>query len=466
LRSISVVIPLWNELDLTRECVRGLSEARAKHGTPHELILVDNGSTDETGDWVEAQQNASDWIRARRLPENLGFAGGCNAGLELATGEYVCFLNNDTLLPMALFERLMSATLRAPNVGLVAPVSNYVKGRQLLEIFADESADDVEQIQARLDAQSARVVEDSPQVAGLCVLLRRELMQEIGGFDERYGLGNYEDDDLCLNIRSRDLRILIARDAYLFHHGNRTFRALGVDYEEQLKSNKELYESKWRDCELFELERAIERQDASAAKRILSNAQIERSHGIRRAEALCAELEGDFAVAAELWLDYLRVCPSDSEAHIHQALCLIRDGHEAAGRHALAVAIGTHCHDSLSAASAMTQLAEHELKSGQLALARDDLADALQLRPDFVPAINLGGVIALETSDYDACIQLIEPWLHKDDEALHANIGIAYFHTGRHDEALRAFERGSELGGEDSASHRNLVQLRAHLAGG
>jgi GT2 family glycosyltransferase len=238
LRSISVVIPLWNELDLTRECVRGLSEARAKHGTPHELILVDNGSTDETGDWVEAQQNASDWIRARRLPENLGFAGGCNAGLELATGEYVCFLNNDTLLPMALFERLMSATLRAPNVGLVAPVSNYVKGRQLLEIFADESADDVEQIQARLDAQSARVVEDSPQVAGLCVLLRRELMQEIGGFDERYGLGNYEDDDLCLNIRSRDLRILIARDAYLFHHGNRTFRALGVDYEEQLNPTR------------------------------------------------------------------------------------------------------------------------------------------------------------------------------------------------------------------------------------
>src|SRR3954463_12674570 len=88
---VTIVIPVWNEWELTRACLDSL---RPTLGVRDEVIVVDNGSKDGTAKGLARYP----WVRTVSLPENLGFAAGCNAGAAVAGGAVVVFLNNDTLL--------------------------------------------------------------------------------------------------------------------------------------------------------------------------------------------------------------------------------------------------------------------------------------------------------------------------------------------------------------------------------
>ena len=89
--NLSVVVLAWNKLELTRRCVDSI---RSGTSGDYELIVVDNGSTDGGAEYATA---AAD--KAVINSENLGFAAGNNSGLAVATGTYVAFVNNDTVLP-------------------------------------------------------------------------------------------------------------------------------------------------------------------------------------------------------------------------------------------------------------------------------------------------------------------------------------------------------------------------------
>ena len=91
-------------------------------------------------------------------------------------------------------------------------------------------------------AGTAKKVE---RLTGFCLLARREVLDQIGGFDERYGLGFFDDDDLSVRARQAGFVLLLAEDVFIHHFGNRTFQALGVDCRAQLKSNFAQFKAKW-----------------------------------------------------------------------------------------------------------------------------------------------------------------------------------------------------------------------------
>ena len=227
----SIVIPAWNEWELTRACLESLRPTMK--GTD-QVVVVDNGSTDGTA----AGLARYGWVTVLTQTENLGFAGGCNAGASVATGDVVVFLNNDTLVPARWLDGLL-APFADETVGATGPRSNFVSGPQVVPDVPYD-ARRLGQVQAFARAWRQRHSGQTTEVlrlVGFCLAVRRDLFEGLGGFDEGFGLGGCEDDDLCLRLSAGGHRLLITHDTFVHHHGHRTFEGNGVDWFDLQQSN-------------------------------------------------------------------------------------------------------------------------------------------------------------------------------------------------------------------------------------
>src|SRR5262249_3565891 len=131
-----------------------------------------------------------------------------------------------------------------PRVGLVGAVTNYASPPQQVPIDYQDLGG-MADFAARRRREFARKALEHPPPSGLCLLARREALERAGGFDERYGLGFFDDDDLCLRVREAGYRLLVALDVFVHHFGSRTFRALGVDCGRQLAENFGRFKRRW-----------------------------------------------------------------------------------------------------------------------------------------------------------------------------------------------------------------------------
>jgi GT2 family glycosyltransferase/tetratricopeptide (TPR) repeat protein len=240
----SVIVLCCNEVAYTRLC---LESVLARTRPPYELVLVDNGSTDGTPDYLEE-------VRTRPGPErvvvvrnehNVGFPAGCNQGLAAARGEYVVFLNNDTVVTAGWLDGLVRWALHDwPHVGMVGAVTNFSRPPQQVEAGYDgpTGLPAFAERRRREFAGQALVVE---RLTGFCLLARREALQKAGRFDEGYGLGFFDDDDLSVRVLRAGYKLLAAQDVFVHHFGSRTFTALGVDCPAALRENYEKFRGKW-----------------------------------------------------------------------------------------------------------------------------------------------------------------------------------------------------------------------------
>lgn len=235
---VSIIVLAWNELPYTKECVASI---QASTRPPYELILVDNGSTDETLEFFRTVPGAK--IVANG--SNLGFAGGNNRGILAATGDYIIILNNDTLVTDGWLDRLVACAEGDPAIGIVGPMSNYVSGPQLVP---DASYADYPALQAYAREFYERHRgrrSDTNRLVGFCMLIKREVIARIGLLDESFGLGNFEDDDYCLRARQAGFRLVIAGDVFIHHFGSRTFFGQRVDFEAAMRHGQEVFQRKW-----------------------------------------------------------------------------------------------------------------------------------------------------------------------------------------------------------------------------
>ena len=237
----SIVILTRNQIGYTRMC---LDSIRARTDEPYELVVVDNGSTDATLDYLRSQDD----VQLIENPDNRGFPAACNQGIRAASGKQILLLNNDVIVTTGWLRRLLRALHSDPNIGLVGPCTNNISGPQqvpgsyhdlaCLDGFAWEWGKTHDQ-----------VLEDLDRLVGFCLLIRRSLIERIGLLDERFGLGNYEDDDYCRRARRAGYRTVFARDAFIHHFGGVTHRAEGIDHAALLARNEQLYRDKWENSE-------------------------------------------------------------------------------------------------------------------------------------------------------------------------------------------------------------------------
>jgi len=240
-RPITIIVPAFNQLACCRQCVE--SVCRHTAGRPYRLILVDNGSTDGVGEYFESVPGAV----VVHSETNLGFAAGVNLGLERAEG-HALLLNSDTIVPRGWLDVLERALCCEDDIGLVGPMSNCVSGPQRIPGLEFGSLDDINAFAARLATDHAGQYEDVDRLVGFCLLIREEALRQVGRFDEAFGLGNFEDDDYCLRVRRAGYRLRMARDAFVFHYGSRTFLGMGIvgdRWSALMTENQRHFARKW-----------------------------------------------------------------------------------------------------------------------------------------------------------------------------------------------------------------------------
>ncbi len=218
-RPVTVVVLCWNRWDLTRRCLDSIRAHTDLESA--EVLVVDNGSTDETPEALAAYT----WVRTLRNPSNLGFVRGNNSGLAaVPPGSDVVLLNNDVLVEQHdWLERLQECALSAPDVGVVGCRLTMPDGR-LLHAGTYVLPDTLwgQQIGAG-EAEVGQYAADRT-VEGIvfaCAYLRRELLDRIGGLSEDFH-SYFEDTDYCLRAREAGFRSVCCGSVTLVHdeHGS------------------------------------------------------------------------------------------------------------------------------------------------------------------------------------------------------------------------------------------------------
>ncbi len=217
---VSIIIPAYNGLSYTRQCLQALWQNTS--GIPYEVIVVNNGSTDETGDFL-AQTGTGVKVIANQA--NLGFARACNQGAGAARGQYLVFLNNDTIPQRGWLAALVAVVRRDPRIGVVGSKLLYPDGRVQHAGVAirRERPLGTQHIYKGCPASVPQVNKerDFQVVTGACMLVRRDLFKVLQGFDEVY-VNGYEDVDFCLRVRQAGWRVVYTPRSVLIHYESAT----------------------------------------------------------------------------------------------------------------------------------------------------------------------------------------------------------------------------------------------------
>ena len=221
---LSIVIVNYNACDHLVNCLQSL--VRDRPDIEHEVIVVDNGSTDQSADRVRTSFPS---VRLVALPQNVGFAAGNNAGIRASRGDLLLLLNNDTLVPAGAIDSLVRALVAHPGAAIAGP--RLVAGDGHPELSFGPMISPLGELRQKLTtllhrrgvgAVSSWVDRETRRehyvdwVSGACLLVHRGDAEAVGLLDERYFLYT-EDVDFCAAIRARGRRVLFTPAAEIVH---------------------------------------------------------------------------------------------------------------------------------------------------------------------------------------------------------------------------------------------------------
>lgn len=226
--TISIVIPLYNQLAYTRGCLESLATTIPSNT---EVVVVDNASSDGTAEYLKTIENVVIISNA----VNRGFAGACNQGIQAATGEWIVVMNNDVILSSGWLEGMLLAA-GARQLDMVSPA---IREGALNYPFGPYAAE--------LTGRMKHVVRLG-QVNGICFMAHRRVFETIGVFDENFHIGQYEDKDLFLRARKAGFRLGTVGAAFIHHFGSITQKSLGVRRQarDYALANKAYFIRKWK----------------------------------------------------------------------------------------------------------------------------------------------------------------------------------------------------------------------------
>jgi len=210
---VSIIIPVFNQVGFTLRCL--LSLCRHRTEVPFEVIVVDDGSTDDTVPRLSAIGN----LRLIRNAENQGFVRSCCSGAAQARGECLVFLNNDTQVQPGWLDALSGTFVQRPDAGLVGSRLIYPDGRQQ-EAGAILSADGSAWNYGHLDdpyKPRYSYLREADYCSGAALAIPRALFERLGGFDQDFAPAYYEDADLAMRVRAAGYRVYYQPAARVVH---------------------------------------------------------------------------------------------------------------------------------------------------------------------------------------------------------------------------------------------------------
>jgi O-antigen biosynthesis protein len=256
----SVIIPVFNKVEFTFQCLRSL--LREIKGDDTEIIVVDNGSTDETRELLSHFEGL---VRVVENELNRGFVDACNQGAEVARGRLLVFLNNDTFVLPGWLDALVETVERDPRAGAVGSLFLYPEGRiQEAGAIVWSNGEAFHYGWGRSpDDRRFTFAREVDYCSGASLLIRKELFERLGGFDRRYAPAYYEDADLCMGVRSLGYKVIYQPHSRLVHYEGATAgRDTRTGFKQYQVINREKFYEKWRDT----LAREHQAEDPSRAE--------------------------------------------------------------------------------------------------------------------------------------------------------------------------------------------------------
>ncbi len=235
----SIIILTYNNLDKTKDCIESIRKYTDKDS--YEIIVVDNNSTDDTKLFLEEQDD----IKVIFNESNVGFPMGCNIGIANAEETYdILLLNNDTIVTKNWLSNLKKCLYSDEKIGAVGAVSNNGANLQGVD-FTYNNFDEMQNLASKNNISDVKKWEEKVCLIGYCLLIKREVMDQLNGLDEGYTPGYIEDNDLSLNIIKLGYRLMLCHDSFIHHYLGTSFRKDENKFNKIILKNRDYFEKKW-----------------------------------------------------------------------------------------------------------------------------------------------------------------------------------------------------------------------------
>lgn len=247
----SIVILSYNTLVYLRFCIE--SVRRYTESGSYELIIVDNASIDGSAQWLHHEQERTNDIKVIFNDANAGFPKGCNQGMAVATGDEILLLNSDTIVTPRYLEQMLRALYADKRNGAVSCASNCVSNFQQVETDGYSDLKGLERFAERYNHSDPTKWQRRTMLVGFCFLLRRSTYKELGGLDEDFSPGNFEDTDYSMRLLQAGYHLIFAGDTFIHHFGSASFvKKTGkaaeqsrMRYQQLLIANERKFFAKW-----------------------------------------------------------------------------------------------------------------------------------------------------------------------------------------------------------------------------
>jgi GT2 family glycosyltransferase len=233
---VSIIVPVYNEIKTTIECLLSLAKAESEY--TFEVIVANDASSDTTQQLLGLIPN----LRLINQVENLGYLRNCNAAAAAARGRRLVFLNNDTQVPTNWLHGLMH-TLDDPTIGVVGPRIVYPSGvlQEAGVRVCREGKVEMIGLDGMPEDPRWAYQRDVDYVSGACLMIHKQLFDNLGGFCDVLAPAYCEDLELCLRVREQGLRIVYTPKTEIVHHLSKTSDSLSDSYKDRLISRNMQY---------------------------------------------------------------------------------------------------------------------------------------------------------------------------------------------------------------------------------
>jgi O-antigen biosynthesis protein len=234
---VSIILLAYNKLDYTKLCIDSIY--KYTYDVDYELILVDNGSTDDTFEYFKSLPNR----RIVRLEQNQGPVIGLNEGWKVARGKYIAGVCNDFIFTKNWLSNLVKCIESDEKIGMVSPGASSVSNLQQIDLeFTNE--DEMQIKAAEYNVSDPTKWEERIRLLPCVLFVRREIIDYIGCNDPAFYYGEFADDDISFRIRRNGYKLIYCGDTYTYHFGSVTTE---IEHNEKnsLQASREVFINKY-----------------------------------------------------------------------------------------------------------------------------------------------------------------------------------------------------------------------------
>lgn len=226
---VAIILLAFNKLDYTKHCIESIFKNTSRDS--FSLVLINNASSDGTSEYFHKLATDNDNIYVINNQTNLGFGEAANQGMQKAISDnfkYVCLLNNDTEVSFGWLDSLMKTMLNYPGSGMVQPTIHDFDGRLLesghVADLESPQGNGIRGADSREDGIKERLY-----LNGSCILIKTDLLRNVGLFSSEFFPFYHEETDLCLRAHSQGWKLLFDKDSVIKHRVRGTSRDLPED---------------------------------------------------------------------------------------------------------------------------------------------------------------------------------------------------------------------------------------------